>query len=211
MWQLPTVCWRISTQTAPPRRGLDREKRRGRRRRVRQIHDRQRATLTPATGNFLAVSEQPLGAAVTREREARKPPAQTTAGVAQSGVTIFVSPLPLSIPMTSIRAWTDSEGRAPLRCCLRDSQVGERLLLGAVAPPGPLGAYAETGPVFMHADHCPGPASSGYPEAFRACRQVFRAYDNTGQIVGGEIVEPGRNQEAVAERLLSTPRPKLRV
>jgi hypothetical protein len=120
-------------------------------------------------------------------------------------VTIFVSPLPFSIPMTSIRAWTDSGGGAPLRCCLRDSQVGERLLLGAVAPPGPLGAYAETGPVFMHADHCPGPASSGYPEAFRARRQVFRAYNNAGQIVGGEIAEPGRNQEEVAERLLSTP------
>lgn len=107
--------------------------------------------------------------------------------------------------MTSIRAWTDSEGGAPLRCCLRDSQVGERLLLGAVAPPGPLGAYAETGPVFMHADHCPGSASSGYPEDFRARQQVFRAYDNAGQIVGGEIVDRGRNQEEVAERLLSTP------
>lgn len=121
--------------------------------------------------------------------------------------------------MTSIRAWTDSEGGAPLRCCLRDSQVGERLLLGAVAPPGPLGAYAETGPVFMHADHCPGSASSGYPEDFRARQQVFRAYDNAGQIVGGEIVDRGRNQEEVAERLLfhawdgfpPQPKPRLRL
>jgi hypothetical protein len=107
--------------------------------------------------------------------------------------------------MTSIRAWTDREGGAPLRCCLRDSHVGERLLLGAVAPPGPLGAYAEIGPVFVHADHCQGPASPGYPEAFRDRPLVFRAYNNAGEIVGGEIVEPGRHQEEVAERLLSTP------
>ena len=68
-----------------------------------------------------------------------------------------------------------------------------------------MGAYAEAGPVFVHADGCPGPSSTGYPDGFRAHRQVFRAYNAVGEIVGGEIVEPGSGQEAVAERLLSLP------
>lgn len=107
--------------------------------------------------------------------------------------------------MTHARDWIDTEGGAPLRCCLRSSRAGERVRVGAVTPPGPQGAYAETGPVFVHTDGCDGPQSSDYPEDFRSSRQVFRAYDQTGQIVGGEIVEPGTNQEAVAERLLSEP------
>ena len=48
------------------------------------------------------------------------------------------------------------EGGAPLRCCLREARPGERLLLIAYMPPGTAGAYAERGPVFIHADRCEG-------------------------------------------------------
>ena len=120
-------------------------------------------------------------------------------------MTIRISPLPTSLPRTCVQAWLDTEGGAPLRCCLRDSVVGERLLLASVVPPGPRGAYAEAGPVFVHDGPCGGPTSDGYPEDFRTRRQVFRAYDSGGRIVGGEVVEPGSDQEAVAQRLLSKP------
>jgi Protein of unknown function (DUF1203) len=99
----------------------------------------------------------------------------------------------------------DEEGGAPLRCCLRDSRVGERIALVAVTPEGPRGAYRETGPVYVHADRCPGPADSGYPEDFRRRPQVFRAYDRTGSIIGGTVVEPGTGQEEAARELLSDP------
>lgn len=103
------------------------------------------------------------------------------------------------------RIQVDEEGGAPLRCCLRDSRQGERIALVAVTPDGPLGAYRETGPVFVHADGCPGPQDSGYPEDWRRRTQVFRAYDSTGSIVGGTVVPPGQGQEEAARELLRDP------
>lgn len=118
--------------------------------------------------------------------------------------------LPASLASTAAstdsRVLVDPDGGAPLRCCLRDSRPGERLALVAVTPPGPRGAYRETGPVFLHAEGCPGPADAGYPEPFRSRPQVFRAYDAAGAIVGGEVVPAGRGQEEAAERLLADPR-----
>ncbi|MFL6163763.1 MAG: DUF1203 domain-containing protein [Jatrophihabitantaceae bacterium] len=119
--------------------------------------------------------------------------------------TIVIEPLPPDLPMTGWRTFTDSDGGAPLRCCLRQSRVGERITLASVAPPGPAGAYLETGPVFVHAEGCTGPATDGYPAEFRTRPQVFRAYGADGTIVGGELVEPGEGQEAVAARLLADP------
>lgn len=120
-------------------------------------------------------------------------------------MSMSIHALPASVSITHARDWLDTEGGAQLRCCLRNSRAGERVRLGAVTPPGPQGAYAETGPVFVHADGCEGPQSPGYPDDFRSRTVVFRAYDQRGQIVGGEIVEPGTGQEAVAERLLAEP------
>jgi Protein of unknown function (DUF1203) len=40
------------------------------------------------------------------------------------------------------------EGGSPLRCCLRETGRGDRVLLMAYTPPGTHGAYAERGPVF---------------------------------------------------------------
>jgi Protein of unknown function (DUF1203) len=99
---------------------------------------------------------------------------------------------------------TDLDG-APLRCCLRDSRPGERVALVAVVPPGPGGAYTETGPVFVHAEACSGPEHDGYPEEWRRRSQVFRTYDDQGRILGGEVVEPGDGQEEAAARLLADP------
>ena len=51
---------------------------------------------------------------------------------------------------------TDTAGGSPLRCCLRETVPGERVLLIAYTPPGGRGAYAERGPVFIHAEPCEG-------------------------------------------------------
>ncbi|MEV0734587.1 DUF1203 domain-containing protein [Streptomyces sp. NPDC050549] len=90
----------------------------------------------------------------------------------------------------------DEEGGAPLRCCLRRSESGERIALVSYAPlrrwaaetgvdPG---AYDEQGPVFVHAEECGGPAAgSGYP--FADAHRVLRRYSAEGHILGGELVD----------------------
>jgi len=120
------------------------------------------------------------------------------------GMELDVRALPRTIARTEEQRSVDEEGGSPLRCCLRDSRPGEELVLAAVSPPGPQGAYAESGPVFVHADECPGPAAPGYPDEFRRRTQVFRAYSAEGRIVGGHVVAPHDDQEAVARRLLET-------
>jgi len=90
----------------------------------------------------------------------------------------------------------DEEGAAPLRCCLRRSEPGERIALVSYAPlrrwaaetGARPGAYDEQGPVFIHADECAGPAAgSGYP--FANAHRVLRRYSAEGHILGGELVD----------------------
>ncbi len=114
-----------------------------------------------------------------------------------------VRPLSSMPTPTSGQRWHDDVGGAPLRCCLRDSRPGEEILTAQVSPPGPQGAYQETGPVFVHAEQCDGPERPGYPEDFRGRTQVFRAYSAAGRIVGGRVVAPDDDQEAVARELLA--------
>ncbi|MFF1765046.1 DUF1203 domain-containing protein [Streptomyces sp. NPDC058249] len=90
---------------------------------------------------------------------------------------------------------TDEEGGAPLRCCLRRSEPGERIALVSYAPlrrwaaetGAEPGAYDEQGPVFIHAEECPGPEGEGY--AFAGARRTVRRYSADGYILGGRLVE----------------------
>ncbi|WP_339129378.1 DUF1203 domain-containing protein [Streptomyces sp. f51] len=102
---------------------------------------------------------------------------------------------------------TDEEGGSPLRCCLRRAEPGERVALVSYAPlrrwaretgadPGP---YDETGPVFVHADHCAGPAA---PDTlpFTNARRAVRRYSAAGHILGGRLAEtPAALGEALTE------------
>ncbi|WP_369389211.1 DUF1203 domain-containing protein [Streptomyces sp. CG1] len=95
-------------------------------------------------------------------------------------------------PMTP---FTDDEGGAPLRCCLRRSARGERIALVSYAPlrrwaaetGAAPGAYDEQGPVFIHADHCPGPTDPALP--FTDAHRVLRRYSTDGRILGGRLVD----------------------
>jgi Protein of unknown function (DUF1203) len=101
-----------------------------------------------------------------------------------------------------LTAQVDYEGGSPLRCCLRESRRGDRVLLIAYTPPGTAGAYAERGPVFVHADACDGyPNVHEYPPELGHRRQVVRAYDAEGRIEGG-ILAKGREQLEEAVRVL---------
>ncbi|MBC6463021.1 DUF1203 domain-containing protein, partial [Actinomadura sp. HBU206391] len=69
-----------------------------------------------------------------------------------------------------------SEGGDPLRCCLRDSEPGEELILFGYEPPIPSSPYREIGAVLAHARPCGGPAAlDRYPPGWYGRRQVLRA------------------------------------
>ncbi|GGN54940.1 hypothetical protein GCM10011579_014550 [Streptomyces albiflavescens] len=93
-------------------------------------------------------------------------------------------------------ALTDEEGGAPLRCCLRRSEPGERIALVSYAPlrrwaaetGAEPGAYDEQGPVFIHADDCAGPDPDGHP--FTNAHRTVRRYSVDGRILGGRLVQP---------------------
>lgn len=94
--------------------------------------------------------------------------------------------------------FTDDEGGAPLRCCLRRSEPGERIALVSYAPlrrwaaetGARPGAYDEQGPVFLHAEECAGPTAgnggNGHP--FADAHRTVRRYSADGHILGGRLV-----------------------
>jgi hypothetical protein len=90
-------------------------------------------------------------------------------------------------------------GGSPVRCCLRETRPGERVMLIAYTPPGTAGAYAERGPVFVHADPC-----EGYP-GLRHRMQVVRAYDRQGRIADGVLAADGLQAEAVIAEMVARP------
>ena len=98
----------------------------------------------------------------------------------------------------------DDEGGSPLRCCLRETRPGERIVLIGYQPSAVGGPYAEVGPVFVHAEACGGWSGPGYPAGLRHRQQLLRAYDGDGNQVDNILVESGE-QEAGIEKLLSRP------
>jgi hypothetical protein len=112
------------------------------------------------------------------------------------------------------REVVDTDGGSPLRCCLRLSRPGERLLLASYAPlrrwAAPTGAdpgaYDELGPVFLHAEPCGGAADDGWPEQMRGQPRVLRGYGDDGRIVDGRVVEEGEAPEAKLDDLLADER-----
>ena len=107
----------------------------------------------------------------------------------------------------------DDDGGSPLRCCLRASRPGERLLLASYAPlrrwaaaagvdPGP---YDEVGPVFVHAEACDGPEHEDWPDDLRGSPRVLRAYGRDGRIVGGRALDESDEPAAAVAELLDDP------
>ncbi|MEU4395401.1 DUF1203 domain-containing protein [Kribbella sp. NPDC023855] len=100
-------------------------------------------------------------------------------------------------------AMTSGAG-APLRCCLRLSRGGEQIALISYRPSELGGPYAETGPVFVHREACPGFTGSSFPADFTDRRAVLRPYDAAGQMLDGVLAEPGES-EGELKRLFDDP------
>jgi hypothetical protein len=129
-----------------------------------------------------------------------------------SSTSFTASAIPRSeLEKVRTRGWDDfgnelelsiGGSETPLRCCLRDADPGEPVVLMAYQPTRRGGAYAEVGPVFVHANACEGfQQPVGWPEGFRGRRQLLRAYGHRGQQVHNRIVEPDEVDLAVIDLL----------
>jgi hypothetical protein len=128
-------------------------------------------------------------------------PVQELDGIRAAGRDEAGNPLEVQVPQ---------DGGSPLRCCLREARAGERVLLIAYTPPGTAGAYAERGPVFIHAERCAGyPTPAQYPAGLAHRQQVVRAYDRQGRIADGVLVADGQQAQGVIAELLARPEVEL--
>lgn len=110
--------------------------------------------------------------------------------------------------------FVDADGDKPLRCCNRRSCAGEQLVLVSYAPlrrwaaatGAEPGAYVETGPIFLHAERCDGPAHDRFPDDYRALPRVLRTYDAEGRILDGRVLDEGEPEpERAIDELFSDP------
>jgi hypothetical protein len=93
-------------------------------------------------------------------------------------------------------------GGEPLRCCLRNAQPGEAILLFGYEPLLPASPYREVGAVFAHAHRCAGPIDAGrYPSEWRSRPQVLRAYDQRGWICDAQVHDGTDPESAITSML----------
>ena len=98
----------------------------------------------------------------------------------------------------------DAPEAFPCRHCLRWAEPGERVVLFPYASIPAGGPYAESGPIFVHADNCQRySAVERYPDDFREHR-VIRAYNGANNMIDAVVVE-NQGAEEVIGNLLANP------
>lgn len=104
--------------------------------------------------------------------------------------------------------WTPfpAEGWEPLRCCLRGSDAGERIVLITYSPWTRPSPWMEAGPVFVHDAACAGYGSTDlFPAAFPGSRRWLNPFDHTGARAYDHItfVDADDDHEAAVRALLA--------
>ena len=98
----------------------------------------------------------------------------------------------------------DAPASYPCRHCLRWAQPGEQVILFPYASIPAGRPYAESGPIFVHAEPCARYAATDkYPADLRSGR-VIRAYNAQHDMIAAEAVASGA-PETVIEKLLANP------
>lgn len=96
---------------------------------------------------------------------------------------------------------TEQAGAYPCRHCLQWARPGERVILFPYASIPPGRPYAESGPIFVHADACPSYAATDeYPADFRSHR-VLRAYNATNDMIDAVVVADDQPEPVIAQLL----------
>lgn len=106
--------------------------------------------------------------------------------------------------------WTafGAAGGEPVRCCLRRVEAGERIVLISYSPWTGPHPWAETGPVYVHAERCAGYLGDGrYPALFARDRSMLSPFDATGARVPERVafVGPDDDHHAAVRDLLAAP------
>lgn len=97
----------------------------------------------------------------------------------------------------------DGDGPYPVRCCLRDVEAGEGVLLLSAQPVTAPSPYAAPGPIYLHQRACEGYQSDGdVPEILQKRVLSVRAFDSAHMMTGTEVVQ-GADLEPAVERLLA--------
>ncbi|GAA2822095.1 uncharacterized protein DUF1203 [Aminobacter aminovorans] len=105
------------------------------------------------------------------------------------------------------RRVSDGDG-VPCRHCLTNVAAGKGYLILAYRPFPAVQPYAETGPIFLHAEECPrAPEAAELPELFTRTRDyILRGYSADDRIVYGTgAVTPTPEIRERAETLLQRP------
>ncbi|ASY62941.1 hypothetical protein SJ05684_c14950 [Sinorhizobium sojae CCBAU 05684] len=101
---------------------------------------------------------------------------------------------------------SDGDG-VPCRHCLRNVEAGQAYLILAYRPFSSAQPYAETGPIFLHADKCLAPDEDSVPPILASSREfLLRGYGADERIVygtGGVVAQEALEQRA--EELLARP------
>jgi hypothetical protein len=107
-------------------------------------------------------------------------------------------------------AWNafGAAGGEPVRCCVRRAEPGERIVLISYSPWTRPHPWAETGPVYVHAERCAGYTGDGaYPVGFDRDRSMLYPFDATGARIPEHVTYVGPNDDhgAAVRDLLATP------
>ncbi|WP_026623181.1 hypothetical protein M728_001424 [Ensifer sp. WSM1721] len=99
---------------------------------------------------------------------------------------------------------SDGDG-VPCRHCLRNVERGEPYLILAYRPFSSVQAYAETGPIFLHAEKCPGHDGRSLPPILGSSKEyLLRGYGADERIVYGTGgIVPAENLAQRAGELLA--------
>ena len=91
----------------------------------------------------------------------------------------------------------------PCRHCLKNVEAGQDYLIVAYRPFPELQPYAETGPIFLHAEECERAAETdAFPEILTSADYIVRGYGKDDRIVYGTgRVTPTDSIRAWAEAL----------
>lgn len=97
-----------------------------------------------------------------------------------------------------------SDGSAPCRCCLRYIPEGAEMLVLAYRPFHNLQPYAETGPIFLCAEHCRPEQDAARPEILTSPTYLLKGYSDDQRIIYGTgQITPVDEVPAYADALLA--------